>query len=172
MHTTLLLIGEKSSLYKLYLKITLLLSTVCGAYFGLRQSFIVLSILIFLDSVTRIHATAVKKGIKFNPFRLQFWLVIKSKGLKLALNKALLQYGIYFIMAFIIDKYILNQLVIVNFNDNGYTLPVVTMWICSGIEVWSIGENIEDAGGVNLPKRLVHFLDEKYQQIFKKTKDE
>ena len=75
-------------------------------------------------------------------------------------------------MAYIIDEFILNQLVIVNFNNNGYTLPVVTMWICSGIEIWSIGENIEDAGGVNLPKRLVHFLDEKYQQIFKKTKDE
>lgn len=168
MKSTILLISTNTFIYNMYLKILAVVSVILSMYFGLEASLKVLGILLVLDSLTRIHATGMKSKTAFNPFKLEFWLVIKSKGLKLALNKAFLQYGIYFTIAFVIDKFILNQLVVVNFNDNGYTLPVVTLWICSGIEVWSIGENIEDAGGINIPKRVIHFFDEKYQKIFKK----
>lgn len=169
--TKFLLVNPSNHLYDYYLKFSLLLSGIFSLYIGLEASFKVLLILVFLDSLTRIHATAKQQNISFNPFKKAFWLVVKSKGLRLALNKLIMQYGIYFILAFVIDKYILEQMTVLQFQEKNYTLPIVVLWVCSGIEVWSIGENIEDAGGVNLPKRLLHFLDEKYQKIFKKSKD-
>ena len=41
------------------------------------------------------------------------------------------------------------------------------LYIFSAIEIWSVGENIEKRGGVNLPKRVFHLLPEKIQKILK-----
>lgn len=168
MKTTLLFINKGSHLYNIYLKLSLFISGLLSVYMGLQDSLRLLGILLMLDSVTRIHATAKAQEIKFNPFKKSFWGVIKSKGLKLMLNKAFMQYGIYFFIAFMLDNYILRQMAIIRFQEVDYTLPVVVLWLCIAIEIWSIGENIEDAGGINIPKRIIHFFDEKYQKIFKK----
>lgn len=172
MKTTLLFINKGSHLYNIYLKVSLLISSVLSIYIGLQDSLRLLGIMLILDSITRIHATAKKQGLKFNPLTKAFWLVIKSKGLKLMLNKAFMQYGIYFLIAFLLDNYILKQMAIIRFQEVDYTLPVVVLWLCIAIEIWSIGENVEDAGGVNIPKKVLHFFDEKYQKIFKKEKDD
>lgn len=158
--------------YDLYLKSSLLIAGILSLYIGLEASIKVLLITVFFDSLTRIHVDARKKGLKFNLGSKAFWLMIESKGVRRALNKLLMQYGIYFIIAYVIDRYILEQLTIIQFQEKNYTLPVIVLWICSAIEIWSIGENIEDGGGVNIPKKVIHFFDEKYQKIFKKNQDE
>lgn len=170
--STLILLNVKSHVYNLYLKASIFISSILSLYIGLEASIKVLGFMLLADSLTRIEATRRQKKIKFNPFKKEFWFLIKSKGLKLMLNKALMQYGIYFFIAYILDVHILKQMTIITFQNIDYTLPVVTLWVCIAIEIWSIGENIEDAGGVNLPKRIIHFFDEKYQKIFKKTKED
>lgn len=165
--STLWIITNNSHIYNLYLKLSLFISGVLSLYVGLESSLRVLGIMLLLDTFTRIHSEAKKLNTPFNPFRKPFWKVIKSKGLKLMLNKAFMQYGIYFIIAYYLDKHILQQLTVITFQEQDYTLPVIVVWLCIGVEIWSVGENIEEAGGINIPKRILHFLDEKYQKIFK-----
>lgn len=171
MKTTFLIINKSGHLYNIYLKISLFISSILSVYIGLQESLRLLGIMLLLDSLTRIHATAKQQKIKFNPLTKGFWFVIKSKGLKLMLNKAFMQYGIYFLIAYFVDNYVLRQMTIITFQETDFTLPVIVLWLCIAIEIWSVGENIEDAGGINIPKKVLHFFDEKYQKVFKKETD-
>ena len=152
---------------KLYLMIITFISTVLTYHTSLRTALYAFLIITILDTITRIHADATKEGLKFNPFKRYFYGQIKSEGLRNMMSKIFLQYGVYLIIAFTIDYYILDKAVLLNYNDKGLTLPIISLYIFSGIEIWSIGENIEESGGVNLIKRLLHFLPEKIQKIFK-----
>ena len=143
------------------------ISTVLTYHTSLRTALYAFLIITVLDTITRIHADATKEGLKFNPFKRYFYGQIKSEGLRNMMSKIFLQYGVYLIIAFTIDYYILDKAVLLNYNDKGLTLPIISLYIFSGIEIWSIGENIEESGGVNLIKRLLHFLPEKIQKIFK-----
>lgn len=170
--TTTLIITNKGFLYQTYLKFGLLISTFLTLHSNLNLALEVFVIAVTADTFTKIHATAKKKNIKFNPLSKPFWLVIKSKGLKNMFNKVFMQYGIYTLLAFFIDKNLLNQMSIFTFKDQTFTLPVLAIWLFTASEIWSIGENIEEAGGVNYPKRLIHLIDKKYQDIFKKNNNE
>lgn len=161
------LITSIDSIDKLYLIITSFISTLLAYHTSLPTAIYAFLIVTVLDTVTRIHADAEKQGLKFNPFKAYFYSQIKSEGLRGMMNKIFAQYGIYLIIAFTIDYYILDKSVLLNYNDKGLTLPIISLYIFSGIEIWSIGENIEDFGGINLIKKIIHLLPERIQKIFK-----
>jgi hypothetical protein len=117
-----------------------------------------------LDTITRINANAVAKKLKFNPFKAYFWREIKSDGFREMSNKVFGQYGVYLCISFVLDQYVFTDLII-NIYGEDLTLPVISLYLFSFIELWSIGENIDEAGGINLFKRVIHFLPEKVQKI-------
>ena len=82
-------------------------------------------------------------------------------------DKIFRQYFMYLMIAFIVDVLILKKMVIVELWGDKLTLPMIALYIFSAIEIWSVGENIEKRGGVNLPKRVFHLLPEKIQKILK-----
>ncbi len=56
-------------------------------------------------------------------------------------------------------------MVLFDFFNRQLTLPVLAVYLFSFIEIWSIGENMERAGGINIFKRLMHLIPEKYRKI-------
>ena len=56
-----------------------------------------------LDTITRIHAVAKNKGLKFNPLKKYFWKQIESQGLKLMGRKIFMDYSLPVIVAFLVD---------------------------------------------------------------------
>lgn len=155
---------------KIYIFISSTISGILSYHVELEDSLTIFSIVIILDSITRIHANAKKKGLKFNPFALYFWKEIKSKGLREMCEKVFLEYGVYLLIAFAVDKYILEQMVIFEFNSKHLTLPILAIWIFSFIEIWSVAENVEDAGGKNIFKLINELLPEKLQSLIEKLK--
>ena len=85
-------------------------------------------------------------------------------------EKVFLEYGVYLLIAFAVDKYILEQMVIFEFNSKHLTLPILAIWIFSFIEIWSVAENVEDAGGKNIFKLINELLPEKLQSLIEKLK--
>ena len=155
---------------KIYIFISSTISGILSYHVELEDSLTIFSVVVILDSITRIHANAKKKGLKFNPFALYFWKEIKSKGLREMCEKVFLEYGVYLLIAFAVDKYILEQMVIFEFNSKHLTLPILAIWIFSFIEIWSVAENVEDAGGKNIFKLINELLPEKLQSLIEKLK--
>ena len=155
---------------KIYIFISSTISGILSYHVELEYSLTIFSVVVILDSITRIHANAKKKGLKFNPFALYFWKEIKSKGLREMCEKVFLEYGVYLLIAFAVDKYILEQMVIFEFNSKHLTLPILAIWIFSFIEIWSVAENVEDAGGKNIFKLINELLPEKLQSLIEKLK--
>jgi hypothetical protein len=153
---------------KLYLIVTTIISTILSYYTGIHTALLAFAVITLLDTLTRINADSQKAGLEFNPFKLYFWRQIKSKGLRDMLRKIFTEYGVYLIIAFVLDRWILDGMILFNFNDKGLTLPVISLYLFCGIEIWSIGENIEEAGGTNLIKKVLHLLPEKVRNIFDK----
>ncbi|PQL95208.1 hypothetical protein [Apibacter adventoris] len=151
---------------KLYLMTTGFISMILSYLTSLKMALLAFAIITILDTITRINAEAKKQKLKFNPLKKYFYRQIKSKGLRLMCDKIFTEYGIYMIIAFVIDYFILDQMVLFNFNNRGLTLTIIALYIFSGIEIWSLGENIEDAGGINIIKKVLCLLPEKYQKIF------
>lgn len=150
---------------KIYLLISTTISGLLAYHTELKSSLSVFILVIILDSVTRVHANAKKRGLKFNPFKKYFWLEIKSKGLRNMCEKFFLEYCIYLLIAFAVDNYILEQMTILEFNSKHLTLPILALWLFSFIEMWSIAENIEDSGGRNIFKIVLELLPEKIKII-------
>lgn len=155
---------------RLYLVVTAFISTILSYHTSLKTALEAFAVITLLDTLTRINTEAKKQGLKFNPFKKYFYQQIQSKGLRMMCDKIFAEYGVYIIVAFVIDYWVLNQMVLLKFNDRGLTLPIISLYIFSGIEIWSIGENIEEAGGINIIKRILHFLPEKIQKIFNSDK--
>lgn len=156
---------------EIYLAICLSLSTVLAHYTDLKTAFWAFLIITFLDTLTRINANAVEKGLKFNPFKKYFWLEIQSTGLREMCKKIFSEYFVYLIIAFVVDVLIFKQEFLIDFMGRKLTLPVIALYLFSAVELWSIGENIEDSGGVNIFKKIFHFLPEKWQLIFKSKEE-
>lgn len=152
---------------KLYLSAASLMSGALAYYTDLNLALWLFFIATTLDTLTAINAQAVAKGYSFNPFKKYFWAQITSTGLRNWMKKVFWEYGIYLIIAFAINKYVLKNMILFDMFDRRLTLPVLALYLFSFIEIWSIGENLERAGGVNIFKKVLHFLPEKYQKIFK-----
>ena len=140
-------------------------SGVLAYYTGLNHALWLFAISTTLDTLTSIHAQTVAGGLKFNPFKKYFWKQISSNGLRCWMKKIFWEYGIYLVIAFAIDKYVFKNMIVFDVLDNQLTLPVLAVYLFAFIEMWSIGDNIERAGGVNLFKRILHFIPEKYRRL-------
>lgn len=150
---------------ELYIAASVFISSFLAHYTDILTALYAFVIITFLDTATRINANAVGKGLKFNPFKGYFWKEIKSDGMREMCRKIFGEYFYYLIIAFVVDYFIFKKLFLVDFMGRQLTLPVIALYVFSAIEIWSIGENIEDSGGKNLIKRMLHFLPEKFQKI-------
>lgn len=160
---------------KAYISISLISAYFISNSIDLINSIIMFLIATSLDTLTSIHAGATKKGLKFNPFKLYFWKEIKSGLLRVWLKKVFFEYAIYLIIAFCLDILIIQQQLqnfsipilqndIVNFSLN---LPVFVLWVLIALEIWSVGENLESTGRINLIKRFAKFLEQYLPEKFK-----
>lgn len=158
--------------FEIYLFFAGMISTFLKDYDRIEYALGCFAIVTTLDTVTKINAVAKSKKLKFNPFKKYFWLEIKSGGFRDMANKIFMEYGVYLIIAFVIDILVFSETTTFNVVGSQLKLPVIAVYYFSFIEAWSIGENIEEAGGVNWLKRIVHFLPEKIQKIVQPKTEE
>lgn len=154
------------TLKKVYLLIISTLSTFLACHTDLKPALYFFMLATIVDTISAIDVQARAKGLKFNPLKGYFWKQIKSSGLRDWCKKVLWDYGRYLLMAFAISNWVLKNTIVFDAFDRKLTLPVVALYIFGGIELWSIGENIEKTGGLNLFKRVIQFLPPNVQQIF------
>lgn len=154
---------------KLYASALVSISTFLACYTDLVPALCFFVLMTIIDTVSKIDAHAHNKGLKFNPLKRYFWREIKSGGMRQWCKKVLWDYGRYALIAFALNEWVLKRMIILEVMDRKLELPVVAIYLFGGIEMWSIGENIEEGGGPkNLFKRVTQFLPEKVQQIFTK----
>ena len=156
--------------YEIYLFFATIISSFVTEYYKVDMAFFCFILITCLDTLTRVHADAVSKKIKFNPLKAYFWREFKSGKFRNMLRKIFYEYGVYLIIAFILDTLVFENLLISIYGEK-LTLPVIALYIFSFIELWSIGENIDEAGGVNIFKRIIKFLPEKIQEIVNPKED-
>lgn len=125
-----------------------------------------------LDTITRIHADAKAAKLSFNPFQLQFWLRIKSKGLKKMGRKIFVEYGIAVIIAFFVDTLLFKNALHFKLLTLKLNIPIAAIIFFTGIEIWSVFENIEEAGMTNWLKKFLNlfsgFLPSKWKEVYEK----
>lgn len=157
-------------LYKIWTTVCTFFSSLLAFYTDLDLALSFFLLCTTLDTLTAIHAQAIIKGLKFNPLKKYFWGQIKSSSLRNWMKKVFWEYGLYLVIAFAIDKYVFKNFILLDILQRELTLPVLAVYLFSFIELWSIGENIEGAGGINIFKKILHFIPEKYQKIFNSDK--
>ena len=125
-----------------------------------------------LDTATKIHAIAKSKGLKFNPLKKYFWKQIESQGLKLMGRKIFMDYSLPVLVAFFVDTLIFKNAFHFDLLTLKLSIPSASILFFTCVEIWSIFENLEDAGGTNWLKKATYwfsgFLPEKWQQVFNK----
>ena len=146
-------------------KFLLFLTPFISILLGMKALLFGLAILITIDLVTGIIKSFKKKKIKFSLFKKETYLTIKSGLLRLTLKKSY-EYGLLLIVVAIIESFILGVTPIM-LVGKAFTLTELAVIIPSGIEVWSIFENIESQVGRNIFKSFITFLPEPLQKIFK-----
>jgi hypothetical protein len=156
-------------------KIYLILAAFVSWFFStypIEKILLFFFIMTCLDTITKIHAIAKKKKIKFNPFKKIFWLQIESQGLKLMGRKIFLDYSIPIMMVFFVDTLIFKNAIHFNVLSLNLSPPAAAILFFGCVEFWSIFENIEEAGGVNWLKKASNwfsgFLPEKWQNVLDK----
>tara|TARA_R110000765_G_scaffold423157_1_gene531611 strand:+ start:355 stop:753 length:399 start_codon:yes stop_codon:yes gene_type:complete len=125
-----------------------------------------LAILITIDLFTAIVRSFRIEKIPFKFFKRKTWLVIKSGLLRLTLRKSY-EYGLLLIVVAIVESYILG-VTPVALAGKSFTLTELSVIIPSGIEIWSIFENIEGVTNRNILKKFISFLPTKLQNLFSK----
>ena len=128
-----------------------------------------------LDTITKIHSIAKKKKLKFNPFKKYFWIQIESQGLKMMGRKVFLDYSIPVLVAFCVDTLIFKNGFHFDLLSLKLSIPSASILFFTCVEIWSIFENLEEAGGVNWLKRAIHwfsgFLPEKWRDVYDKMRN-
>lgn len=142
--------------------------------YPIKDILILFVIATFIDTATRIHAISVKKGLIFNPLKKYFWKQIESQGLKLMGRKIFMDYSIPVIVAFCVDTLIFKNTLHFNLLELKLSIPSSAIIFFTGVEIWSIFENLEDAGGINWLKKATNwfsgFLPDKWQEVLNKMK--
>lgn len=158
---------------KAYLFLTAAVAWFFSTY-DIKHILVLFVIATILDTITRIHAEAVKAKLSFNPFTLAFWLVIRSKGLKKMGRKIFVEYGIAVLIMFFIDTLLFKNTLHFELLSLKLNIPIAAIIFFTGIEFWSVFENLEDAGYVNWLKRFVDlfagFLPSKWKDMYDKLK--
>ena len=147
----------------LYTNIALFTSFLVGAYTDIELALLAFLIITSLDTYTSMRADK-----KINNINKPLWKLIKSSGLRRWCNKVFNDFGISLIIIFVVDILIFKKAITIPLMGRDLQLPIVGMYIFSFIEIWSIGENMEKAGGINIFKKLVDLLPEKIKKLFEK----
>jgi hypothetical protein len=125
-----------------------------------------LVILITIDLVTGIIKSFKEQKIPFNLLKLKTYKVIKSNLLRQTLKK-FYEYSMLIIVVAIIESFVLG-ITPITLVGKIFTLTELAIIVCSGIETWSIFENLETVTNRNILKRFVLFLPKPLQNIFSK----
>ncbi len=158
---------------KAYLFLTAAVAWLFSTY-DIKHILILFAIATILDTITRIHADAISEKIAFNPFTLVFWTRIKSKGLKKMGRKVFVEYGIAVLITFFIDTLLFKNALHFQLLSLKLNIPIAAIIFFTGIEFWSVFENLEEAGYVNWLKRFFDlfsgFLPSKWKDVYEKLK--
>jgi hypothetical protein len=155
------------ALHDIYVWLSAFISGILAYYTDLHYALYFFLGTTVLDTISAIDAQARSKGLKFDPTKKYFWLQIKSSGIRDWMRKVFWEYGRYCLIAIMLNEWVLKNMIVLEAFDRKLTLPVVAVYLFGFIELWSIGENMEKAGGVNLFKRVLHFLPDNIQKIVK-----
>jgi hypothetical protein len=138
--------------------ILLALAPIIAMILTIETFLLALFLLLIIDLITGISKTLHQKKIKANPFNKNFWTAIKSKGFRDTCKKTY-QYLLFVIAFLIIDVLVLKgRLITIPLLGGEATLSEIAISALCFIELWSIGENIEAAGGINLLKKATVLL--------------
>lgn len=148
--------------------IVLSISALLAKYTNIEDVLLAFLIITLIDTLTGIHATAVEKGLKFNPFSLAFYKHINSAGLRQMSKKVFGEYFVWLIVVFIVDHLVLKSAFKIPFFGNDLFLPIALLYFFIFIEIRSIGENIGRSGRINWLIELVKFLPKDLKNIYTK----
>jgi len=137
-------------------KILLVLAPIITAIVSMKAALIGLAILIFIDLITGIRRTHHEWEVKLNFFSKKYWLSIRSYLLRQTWRKTY-EYGIGIIVIAIFENLVFNQ-VHINLFGKEFNITELAIVFPAIIEIWSIFENLQATGGVNILKRLKMFL--------------
>ncbi len=145
----------------------LILTPIITVLLQIKLILLGLAIIIFFDLVTGVNKTLFNEGVKFNPFRMKFWLILKSKGFRETWRKTY-EYGIGICVFAVLEALILKTepFMIMNMTFTLTGLAVTTSCV---IEVYSIFENLEAVTGRNLFKRILK-LSPKIKSVIESEK--
>ena len=112
-----------------------------------------LAIIILIDLVTGVNKSLYEKKMRFTPWKRDFWLCVRSKGMRETWRKTY-EYGIGVCVFVILESLVLKTGPI-ELMGLHFTLTELAVATASVIEVYSVFENLEAVTGRNLLKRLL-----------------
>ena len=149
-------------------KLLLLITPLITIILSMKVALVGLLILILLDLLTGIRKNNYLNKVKFNIFKEQFWVSIKSYLLRKTWRKSY-EYGLGIIVIMVFESLIFGVTTISLFSQT-FTLSELIIVIPAFIEVWSIFENLEAVSGRNILKRIKFLLPEKVRKFIDKEK--
>ena len=131
-----------------------------------------LALIIFIDLLTGIRKSHYKEGVRFTPFTMKFWSVIKSKHLRSTWRKTY-EYGMGIVVFAVFESMVL-KLDPFAIGTAVFTLTELAVITAVLVEMYSIFENMEAVSGNNLLKRLSFLLPGPIRRLLlgKKQKEE
>tara|TARA_R110000764_G_scaffold20407_2_gene52403 strand:- start:3330 stop:3830 length:501 start_codon:yes stop_codon:yes gene_type:complete len=144
----------------------ILLTPIISVLMNMNTLILGLVILITIDLLTGIIRSFKEQNVCFNIFKVSTWNVIKSRLLRGTLRKSY-EYGILIIVVAIMEAFVLGVMPI-TLIGKVFTLTELSVVVCSGIETWSIFENIEPITKSNILKKFASFLPKPLQNLFSK----
>jgi hypothetical protein len=124
-----------------------------------------LLLIISIDLLTGIRKAHYLLGIKFRPWKKEFWRVIRSSELRKSWRKTT-EYMIGIIVFIVLQMLVFKELSIEAFGFD-YSLSELAVVVACVVEVYSIYENMEAVSGNNLFKKVLNLLPTKIKDIFK-----
>tara|TARA_R110000737_G_scaffold136991_1_gene167852 strand:+ start:1024 stop:1545 length:522 start_codon:yes stop_codon:yes gene_type:complete len=167
---SLILFFGKLTLEKKTLLLTL--TPILTVLLNTQSMLIGLALIIFIDLLTGIRKSHYKEGIKFTPFTMKFWNVIKSKHLRSTWRKTY-EYGMGIVVFAVFESMVL-KLDSFTIGTAVFTLTELAVITAVLVEMYSIFENMEAVSGNNLLKRLSFLLPVQIRRLLlnKEKKEE
>lgn len=159
--------------------LSLILTAIISIFMQLNTMFFGLIILILIDLLTGIGKSMKSKKLHFPPiydiFKITFWKQLEalrkattSEGFRKTWDKT--KSYLTVIVLLIILEYTVLQGLVVELLNKEYSVVQIGFIVASGIEIWSIDENIEKLWGISLLTKIITILPESIQKIFENGK--
>lgn len=158
---------------KLFLALSTTLAWFFSTYTDLWFAIKLFCLATVLDTISSIHKGSKAQKLKFKPWKLYFWKQIKSEYLRVWMIKIFYEYAILLIIIFAVDIWVFKNALQFELLTLKLNPPIFALYIFSAIEIWSIFENLEEAGHKNILKMGINwfsdFIPEKYKKVLKKA---